>query len=226
MGIEIRGIHSEESDDLIRAVSTGFGGHLSERDLALERSVFEPDRAVAAVDGDTFVGGSVACTFQLSVPGDTVPCAGIISTAVLPTHRRRGILSAMMRQLLEDVRGREPISALFASEGSIYGRYGYGIATFSAEFDVPRSKTAFRSPHALTGAVRLMDREEALKTIAPIYDRIRRSQPGFLGHSEAWWPYRFSIPEFLGSGWGEYFFAVREGAVGPDGYVAYRIRNE
>ena len=226
MSVEIRGIEPAETDELIRTVATGFGGHISDRDLGIEREVFEPDRAVAAVDGDRFVGGSVACTFELSVPGGVVPCAGITGVAVLPTHRRQGVLRAIMRRTLEDLREREPVSALWASESAIYGRYGYGAATVAADLEIERQHTAFRGDVAIGGRMRLVSREEAMKAFPPIFDRVRARVPGFIGRNEAWWRYRFEVHDFLDDGFGkEHFFAVHEGDSGPDGYVAYRVKH-
>lgn len=225
MTVDVRGIRPEELDDLVRAVSAGFGGHINDRDLALEHQVLESDRTVAATDGETFVGGATACTMTLSVPGAIVPSAGLTSVSVLPTHRRRGILTAMMRQIVDDVRDREPISMLWAAEGGIYGRFGYGMATTGAALKIQRHHSAFRPGHRSAGSTRLATREEAMKLIPPIYDRVAADQPGFIGQNEAWTRYRFTIHDFRDDGFGkEHFFAVHEGSEGPDGYVAYRIK--
>lgn len=227
MSVDVRGIRPEELDDLVRAVAAGFGGHLNDRDLALEHLVLEPDRTVAATEGEAFVGGATACTMTLSVPGAIVPSAAITSVSVLPTHRRRGILTRMMRRILDDLRDREPVSMLWAAEGAIYGRFGYGMATTGAALKVQRQHSAFRPGHARSGSMRLVSRGEALKLIPPVYDRVAARQPGFIGRSETWTDYRFSIHDFRDDGYGkEYFFAVHEGSEGPDGYVAYRIKTD
>jgi len=223
----VRGIRPEELDDLVRAVAAGFGGHINDRDLALERLVLEPDRTVAATDGEAFVGGATACTMTLSAPGAILPSAGITGVSVLPTHRRRGILSEMMRRILDDLREREPVSMLWAAEGAIYGRFGYGMATTGAQLKIDRPHTGFRPGYEPSGAMRLVSRDEAMKLIPPVYDRVAAVQPGFVGQSEAWTRYRFSIHEFREDGYGkEHFFAVHEGPDGPDGYVAYRIKTD
>ena len=227
MAIEVRGIRPEEADDLVRAVSTGFGGPINARDLEIERMVLEPDRAVAARDGDRFVGGSWVVSSTVSVPGAIVPAAGITGVAVLPTHRRRGILTSMMRRLLDDLREREAVSTLWAAEGAIYGRFGYGMATVGAELSIERPYTAFRPGYARSGDVRLVTREEAHKIVPPIYDRAAGETPGFPGRNEAWSRYRWEIHDFVDDGFGkEYFFAVHEGADGADGYVVYRIKTD
>jgi predicted acetyltransferase len=108
-----------------------------------ERIVFEFDRSLAAFDGDTIVGTTAAYSFQLTVPGGIVDAGGVTFVAVRPSHRRRGILSAMMRHQLADIAGRgEPVAALFASETGIYGRYGYGCASGQLSLTIRRGEGA------------------------------------------------------------------------------------
>jgi predicted acetyltransferase len=97
------------------------------------------DRMHAAWDGGEIVGGAGAFPFQLSVPGGSVRCGGTTVVGVAPTHRRRGVLRAMMRAHLDDIHERgEPIAALWASEETIYGRFGYGPAAFAGEVAIPK----------------------------------------------------------------------------------------
>src|SRR6059058_2975727 len=111
-----------------------------------ERLVFEFDRSIAAFDGDAMVGTTAAYFFQLTVPGGIVGAGGVTFVSVLPTHRRRGILSAMMRHQLADIAARgEAVAALFASESVIYGRYGYGSASMELQLTVRRGEGALRA---------------------------------------------------------------------------------
>ena len=72
------------------------------------------------------------------MPGGSLPCAGVTAVGVQPTHRRRGVLRSMMDAQLRDVHERgEPIAALWASEETIYGRFGYGLASWAGELKVP-----------------------------------------------------------------------------------------
>src|ERR1035438_4759586 len=113
-----------------------------------ERLVFEFDRSLAAFDGDAMVGTAGAYSFQLAVPGGIAGAAGVSFVSVLPGHRRRGILSAMMRHQLADIAARgEAIAALFASESGIYGRYGYGCASGQLRLTIRRGEGAL-SPAA------------------------------------------------------------------------------
>ena len=105
-----------------------------------------PDRAHArARENGTIVGGAGAFPFELTVPGGVVPTAGVTVVGTFPTHRRRGVLRAMMRAQLDDVHARgEPLALLWASEDTIYGRFGYGMASQCAgAIDLPQEYSAF-----------------------------------------------------------------------------------
>ena len=95
----------------------------------------------------------------------------------------------MMAHQLADVRSRgQPVAILWASEGSIYQRFGYGLATLAGTFDITSNRTAFRTatPDA-PGDVRLVEREEAARLLPPVYDVVRAATPGFLSRSPDWW---------------------------------------
>src|SRR3954469_8294014 len=127
MTIEIRAPAEDELRSTLEASEAAFGGEVEEHQWERERKILPASRALAAFDGDRPVGLAAAYSFDLSIPGGELPCAGVTWVGVLPTHRRRGILRDFMRRQLEDVHSwGEPIAALWASEASIYGRFGYG----------------------------------------------------------------------------------------------------
>ena len=96
----------------------------------------------AGFDGEKIVAGTGAFPFDLMIPGGQVKAAGVTVTGVLPTHRRRGYLRAVQRALIDDARARgEPVAVLWATEDTIYGQFGYGMASMAAEIDVPRERT-------------------------------------------------------------------------------------
>ena len=153
-----------------------------------ERRTWEPDRIIAAFDGERPVATAGALTFRLSVPGGEAAAAGVTLVGVNPAYRRRGILRSMMRHQLDDVRARgESLAILWASEGAIYQRFGYGLATLSGSFEIARDRAAFARPAPPEGTVRLVDREEAMGIFPPLYDRVRVEAPGMVGRSETWW---------------------------------------
>jgi predicted acetyltransferase len=190
---------------------------------------FELERMLAAVDDGKIVGGAGAFSFKVTVPGGAaVPCAGVTVVGVLPTHRRRGILRSMMRVQLDDAHERgEPIATLFASEETIYGRYGYGLASLNFNVDVPKSMNAFRPGVEAVGSVRLVEPDEAATLFPPVYDAVRAVTPGMFERSATWWEIRTlsDPPEFRGGG-GPKHFAVHEVDGVPQGYAIYRLSGE
>src|SRR5262245_62521512 len=116
--------------------------------------VLPPERVHAAWDGASVVGGAGAFPFELTVPGGRVRAAGVTVVGVLPTHRRRGVLRAMMRAQLDACREHgESVAYLWASEDTIYSRFGYGMASLAAEIDVMRERAGYQAPAAPLGQV-------------------------------------------------------------------------
>jgi predicted acetyltransferase len=146
------------------------------------------DRMHAAFEDGEVVGGAGVFTFDFSVPGGSLPCAGVTVVGVYPTHRRRGILREMMRAQLDDVHARgEPIAALWASEETIYGRYGYGIASWCGEISVPRDRSAYRQPFERRGRVRAVTLDEAVELFPPVWEALRAHRTGVFARTETWW---------------------------------------
>jgi predicted acetyltransferase len=146
------------------------------------------ERMHAAFEEGQIVGGAGAFPFELSVPGGSLPCAGVTAVGVHPTHRRRGVLRSMMDTQLRDVHERgEPIAALWASEETIYGRFGYGIASWAGELNVPHEWDAFAALAEPAGTIRFVTPEEARGLFPPIYDSVRRERPGMTSRSDGWW---------------------------------------
>ena len=128
----------------------------------------------AAFDGKEIVGGAGVFPFEMTVPGGPVPCAGVTVVGVLPTHRREGLLSRMMRAQIDDIHEREePFAALWASEPTIYGRFGYGHASHTHEIRLPRVWAALRADTpGRAGRVRLVEQDEAVKTLPRLYEKV------------------------------------------------------
>ena len=118
--MEVRIIDPPEMDAFVAVMEHAFGFDLTKESREHFAKELELDRLVAAFDSDQLVGTGGAYTFDLTVPGGTVGCGGTTVIAVLPTHRRRGVLTDMMRFHLDEVAGRgEPVAALWASEAPI-----------------------------------------------------------------------------------------------------------
>jgi len=222
--VRIREVAPEEGRALFAAIEASFSARLDEAELASELSVFEPDRALAAVDDGRIVGGVGAYTLEVSVPGGELPMAGITGVGVLPTHRRRGVLTALIRRQMDDLRERgEVLAGLWASEGSIYGRFGYAPAVLAAELSVARARSRFARDPARSGAIRLVDKAAALQAMSGPYDAVRRTVPGMMARSDEWWGHAFADLESWRDGGGALLFAIHEDAGEIDGYAAYRV---
>lgn len=226
MPYDIRPIAPEEAGAFYRADAAAFGyGKVTDAYVETWRPSLELDRTLAAFDGDLVVGTAGAFSFELTLPGLTsVPVAAVTFVSVQPTHRRQGLLTALMTLQLQDVHERgEPLAVLTASEGAIYGRFGYGVATVSAEHTLERARAALRADlPAPSGSVRLVDEAEALKVMPGVHERWRRSQPGEVSRTPGFW--EVAVREDpLDEQKGSWFRAVHEGADGPDAYATYRV---
>ncbi|MEU0401114.1 GNAT family N-acetyltransferase [Streptomyces sp. NPDC006197] len=196
--------------------------------LEMERGLF-----ALARDGRP-VGTAASYSFELTLPGDVlVPVGGVTAVGVLPSHRRRGVLSAMMRHQLTELRARgDFLSVLLASEATIYGRFGYGPATYTQRLTVPRRQAALAPPRALgtagvtaagadAGSVEVLRRAECGEILEAVYDRYRRTQPGALSRPPRWWALRAGQPPIAPA---PRYVAVHRDADGtPDGYASYAI---
>ena len=227
MNLDIRPCASAaELKHAIGPIAYYFGRSVPSEDQA-ERliRVMPPERVYAAWEGGRAVGGLGAFPFLLTVPGGRVPAAGVTVAAVLPTHRRRGVLRAMMRALLDATHARdEPIAYLWATEDTIYGRFGFGLASFTAEIDVPRERSAFHGQSSTSGHVQLVPLGMAEELVAPIYERVALETPGMFARSSAWWQARaLDDPEWRRRGNGDLQCAVLEHEGRPAAYALYRI---
>jgi predicted acetyltransferase len=223
--IEIRPIGLDRFEDAMRMVGTSFGEELNRDELAAERPIFEVGRNLAAFDGDSIVGHATAYPMELTVPGGTLPAGGITSVGVLPTHRRRGIGRTLMRTQLDELHeAGTPLAHLWASETEIYQRYGYGIGSLTMAFEIRREHTAFLVPSEPRGHTRMLDRDEAFKTIPAVYDAVRSDRPGMPDRDEHWTKARFRDDERSRDGAGPLFFVAYETEGGVEGHVAYRVK--
>jgi predicted acetyltransferase len=227
MDVEVRPCASaEEVRHAIAPITTYFGRSAPNQD-AMERltRVLPAERIYGAWEGGRAVGGLGAFPLQQTVPGGRVPAAGVSIAGVLPTHRRQGILRAMMRALLDAAYARgEPVASLWASEGTIYGRFGFSLASFVAEMDLARERSTFYAPFSTFGRVRLVLLDAAEELVAPIYERVAVETPGMFARSSAWWQARIlTDPEWRRRGSGDLQCAVLEHEGRPKAYALYRI---
>jgi predicted acetyltransferase len=224
--IEIRSITFEERPDWVRAAEASFSAVAKDDEIEAMLPTIEIDRSFAAVDADRIVATSASITTRMVVPGGArVPTAGVTMVGVQPTHRRRGINTRMMATLLDQAAERgEPLAALFASEGAIYGRFGYGLAAFYGEFQAEAARMDFVRGHVPTGRVELVPKVEALPIIGGLYDAALR--PGGVERSDAMRDFSFSEVghDMKDKPW---FYAIhRDDDREPDAYAVYTMKHE
>ncbi len=193
------------------------------------RPLLEFDRGIVARDGDALVGKTHAITFTMSVPGGELPTAGVTAVTVAPTHRRRGILTELMRRQLDDFRERgEPLAALNASESAIYGRFGYGLAALRDRVIIDRRHTAFHpAVPEPPGEVRFVDADAARERWPALYERMRESRPGMINRTPGYWS-AFVIPrtEKPDDGFTKRQYVEYSGPGGPEGYAIYATKGD
>jgi predicted acetyltransferase len=230
MPVRVRTVRDlEEFRAAVGCIGHYFGWNPTEEDATRISRTLPLDRTHVAVDDRTIVGAAGVCPFELTVPGGPVPCAGVTVVGVLPSHRRRGLLRRLMTAQLDDVRERhEPIAALWASEETIYGRYGYGLASLSVNVRTEARAGGLRHDlPAREGELRYVTHEEALRRFPPLYERMRRRSTGFLSRSRDWWELRQladRAEDRRGAGPLQRVLLELDGR--PAGYAIYRLVSE
>jgi predicted acetyltransferase len=225
----IRTATPEDARTFFAPLMVAFGDEMTDSQWADWCHTLEPERLIAAFDGDVPVGTAGAYTFRMTVPGDAeVAAAGVTLVGVEPGHRRRGVLRALMRHQLDDVRERgEPVAILWASEAAIYQRFGYGLGTLSGSFEIDRGRTWWLRPAEADGRMRLVSVDEALATIPPVYERMRAVTPGALTRTADWWRWGpLHDADYMRRGSGPKFRYLYEVGGGAEGYAIYRPKGD
>jgi predicted acetyltransferase len=222
MDFELRPITRDELPVFVRVDGVGFG-FIPEPDRVDGWATLDFDRTLAAFDGDDLVGASRNYSLEVTPPGAApIPAAGLSWVSVLPTHRRQGILRAMMGGLLDDAVARnEPVAILTASESGIYSRFGFGVATRVLEVELERVRVQFRdAPPA--GRLRLVDRSEAEVVAMDVFEQVRSTRTGAVARPKPWWNDEFFDPRPKPRG--VPYNVVFESDAGIDGLATYWIQ--
>lgn len=213
-GWQVRGWRDGDEARLRRLNSLAFGFSTTEDGWAAETALLEHDRTVfvtdpadaaRAGDPDATVASAGAYTYELSVPGArTVAAAGVSWVAVSPTHRRRGLLRALMDHQLGDIAARgEPLAILWCTEATIYGRFGYGPATSHSRIAVDKHRAAI-APALLAAAeplqAELRDPLDCLAEVESVYEAVRASRPGMPRRNATWQRAAFDDSEHARAG--------------------------
>lgn len=231
MDYPIRPITAGEAPEFFHSNAISFGHDPRPPEgLASTLQYADLARSISVWDEKQVVGTAGTWTFDMSTPGGSVPCGGLTWVSVLPSHRRRGILTAMMRYQLDQVRDRgEPIAALWASEAIIYGRFGYGLAAEGVEqLTIDRTRTELRWAPPYTGRTRYVDRATALASWPAVWDAVRRERPGMHNRGAGWWEHRvLRDPPWPGPrGFSSLFNVQYEEDGKVLGFLRYRVKEE
>jgi predicted acetyltransferase len=158
---------------------------------AMAKDLFELDRGrgTGVFAGDELAAVGIISALEMAVPGALLPLAGVLLIGVKPTYRRRGLMSRIIRDQLHTLHeeGLEPLAGLTASESAIYGRFGYGVATYSSSFAIPRHRSGLRPvPGTDEVRVRLVPNTESVAACEAIHARQVGKRAGMLVRPERW----------------------------------------
>jgi predicted acetyltransferase len=210
---------------LLKTAEVGFAEDVSDDLIERVRKVSDPDRFVCALDSDRFVATGGVFSVNLSVPGGDLPAGGVTWVTVIPSHRRRGILRRMMRLMVDDCHTRnEPLAMLWASEGSIYQRFGYGLATWAVNLEAEVASAGYAREWPDEGSFRILRVGEGLDLVAPVYDAVRAERAGFLSRTPEWWVGQLPLADKDAKGGEAKRLVVYETAGGVEAYAVYKTK--
>ena len=203
----------------------GENGYRSQVDFDAHRLVFTPDRSIMAFDGKNMVGNALSYEMDMYIPGGISKIAAVASVSVQATHRRKGINKSIMKYQLEDIHSRqEPLAVLQASESIIYGRYGYGMASFESNLEIEKTRSAYAIDHASEGQPYFIEESEAREIFPQIYAKAIENRVGMVRRRENWWEFRFREPGLKGGDPKSWFVKYQKNGE-ADGYLRYTIND-
>jgi predicted acetyltransferase len=225
MSIEIRVCPPERFVELLKISEIAFGEDLSDDMIARVERVADKERWWAPFDGDRIVGTCGVFTMSMTVPGGELPTGGVTFVTVLPSHRRRGLMSGMMRLMIDDCHRRgEPLAALWAAEGAIYQRFGFGMATASVNLEADVRAIRYTRDWPREGSCRLLPVGEGRELVAPIYGAARAGRAGFFARTPDWWVGVLPFVDKDARGGEARRLVVYETDSGPEAYAVYKTK--
>ena len=225
MSTDIRACPPDRFRELLKLAEVAFAEDLPDDMIDRAERVADRERFLTALDGDRMVATAGVLTVRLKVPGGDLPAGGVTWVTVLPSHRRRGLLRGMMRLMIDDCHRRgEPIAILWAAEGAIYQRFGFGLATLCLNLEAETQSVGFAREWDPEGACRLLPVGEGLDLVTPVYEAARAQRAGFLARTPDWW---LGILPRIGkdsTGGEARRLVVYETADGPEAYAVYKVK--
>lgn len=191
MTIHLRRATPDDLTAIMLADGRAFGVvYTAEEDGTEIEEALASGRFLLACDEDgTIAGITASFPLEVTLPGGRVlPAPGVTWVSVQATHRRRGILPTLFaeqhRGFVED---GSTLALLTASEGAIYGRFGYGVVTVDRSVEIDRRRAEFRPDVPDPGGVRFADTETVRKHAPEIQRRWSEQTPGALLRPEWAW---------------------------------------
>jgi len=221
MPITLRTAVDSDWPTICHTDARAFGGSYTPEMIERARPMHDMSRFELAFDGKELAAVVGVYSLQVTVPGGAkLPMGGLTWVSTSATHRRQGLLTRLMARTLADIDSRgEPVAMLGASEGGIYERFGFGIATQVRSTSIDRRtvqiKPEFQPPR---GAVRFVEGDEAVRHMMDVWRRFHRLRAGEVDRTETWHRYLMeSRADSMGAFSPSFYVAHR------DGYAVYRV---
>jgi predicted acetyltransferase len=224
--VELTNLTADRAEEFMTAAMRGFHQDYDADAAVAARGVLEPERFFGFTVDGRWIATCGAYTRVMTVPGGSVPTSAVSYVTVNPGYRRQGLLTQMMTHQLTSLAERgEPVALLWASEPTIYGRYGYGHATPLLHLEGPTQATAFRADVDLgTGSVGEVDAAECRRVVERLHARLLPLRPGALNRPSAWWDAVFyDHPSRRHGGTAARYALHFDPAGQPDGYLTFRL---
>ncbi|MFG2094783.1 GNAT family N-acetyltransferase [Streptomyces sp. NPDC048612] len=228
---DVRELPDADLEQALDLIHLAFHLALPDKTRAYHRDMLRACSRIGAYDDGRLSGVAGAHRLTLSVPGNQLPCAALDFVSVAPTHRRRGVLTAMLDELWRRCadEGR-PVSCLWASESAIYGRFGFGAATESYRVEIDSSRPLALRVTPDSRPLRLIDPADVPAVLGPRYDATLPQRAGRFTRDATWW--RRQVLDLDGARCGDDrdgFGTARVVVLGergevPAGYAVYRTR--
>lgn len=195
VGAVLRGFRDPRPDD---ELVDRWVGHYRE-DRVTVRGAWLPAGEFGA--GPMPVATYASLDKTLNAGRELLPLRMVTDVTTSAAHRRRGLLRRMIEDDLADaVEQGVPIAALTASEATIYGRWGFGPATFRHAVEVDTTPgLAFRS-FTDPGRVELLEPIEAWPHVKAVFDAFHARQRGSVEWPTQYQDIHTGAYDFNGSG--------------------------
>lgn len=222
--IEIRPVADAEVAAFVGLVETAWGFDTSAQQQQREAEEVAGENLLGAFAAGTMTGTALSYSLQLTVPGQIqVPMAGVSWVSVHPLHRRQGILRALMHAQLDGLHARGvPVAGLSASEAGIYGRFGYGPATWHSSWRLARGAARHLAGQDDASRLELIEATAAQDILPAVQEQARGSQVGDVRVYPGWWGDHAASDRSRG----RQFVAYSGGDGIAAGFASYRVERE